>query len=122
MNENRKQFYAHAETILESSLQQGKKYLDIVESYITASVAGKPLSFIQIGRQSLTVSTNFLFDVEEVECWVRDAEMKGQEETRGKKEWNQTRDKEEIKREDGKKRRKIKDAKKRDFMGLLEGL
>jgi hypothetical protein len=90
--------------------------LDIVESYITASVAGTPLSFIQIGRQSPTLSTNVLFDVEGVECWVRDTETKGEDKRK------QTRDHEETKPEDGKKRRKIKDAKKGDFMGLLGGM
>jgi hypothetical protein len=57
-----------------------------------------------------------LFTMEEVECWVRDTETKGQEKRELIPENG------EVKQEDGRKRRKIKDAKKKDFMGLLEGM
>jgi hypothetical protein len=112
------------ERILESSpqRQQGKNYLDVVERYITACVPLTPLSFIQIGKQSPTLSTNILFDVKEVECWVRDTGTKGEDKTKGQEKSEMLRDYGDARQEIGTKRRKIKDANKKDFMGLLEGM
>ncbi|KAI4833853.1 hypothetical protein E4T44_09182, partial [Aureobasidium sp. EXF-8845] len=107
-----KDFYTHAETILDSLPQRRKNYLDIVESYITARVPLTALSFIQMGRQSPTLSTNILFDMREVECWIIDAETKGEDKR------IRIRDCEDARQEDGK-RRRIKDTNKKDFMGLL---
>lgn len=77
------------------------------------------LSFIQLGRQPPTASTNILFNKNEIECWVKDDEQsKVIEDERRKR----VQEKEEAKQENGKKRRKIKEAKRRDLFQLLENM
>jgi hypothetical protein len=96
--------------------------LDVVDSYITTSVNSTPLSLIQLGRQSPTLSTNILFTTQEIECWVRDSEGNEREKIQEEAKRKQIRDEEEAKQENGKKRRRVKEAKKRDLLKMLEGM
>lgn len=118
---NRNSFFAHADNILETS-PRGRNYLDVVNSFITSSVASTPLSLLQIGRQSPTLSTNVLLNTQEIECWVKHAEQSEVEKTKELEKKKQKQDEEEAKHENGKKRRRIKDAKKMDLLALLEGM
>ncbi|CAD0082194.1 unnamed protein product, partial [Aureobasidium vineae] len=123
-----KAFYAHAEAMLEDK-PSGKNYLDVVNEYITSTLASSshsasstsspPLSLIQLGRQPPTASTNILFTTNEIECWVKDDEQNRVIEAERKK---RVQEKDEAKQKNGMKRMKIKEAKKRVLFQLLEGM
>jgi hypothetical protein len=143
---NRNAFYAHVNSILETS-PRGKNYLDVVESFITTSltstsistptasastsvtftsaspsVTPTPLSLIQIGRQPPTSSTNILFSTQDIECWVRDTEVNEADKAQEQEKRTRNKVEEEAKQENGKKRRRIKETKKRDLLELLGGM
>ena len=121
LTQYRNSFFAHADTILETS-PRGRNYLDVVNSFITSSITSIPLSLLQIGRQPPTLSTNVLLTTHEIECWVKDSEQSEGDKMKKLEKRKQKQDEEDAKQENGKKRRKIKEAKKRDLLALLEGM
>jgi hypothetical protein len=70
------------------------------------------------------LSTNVLFNTQEIECWIKDEQSENgrREMVRESEKRKQAKDDEDTRHEIGKKRRKVKEAKKRDLLALLEGM
>ncbi|KAI5204815.1 hypothetical protein E4T39_03427 [Aureobasidium subglaciale] len=135
-----KAFYAYADTILEAH-PLGPNYLDIVTAFLISLVHSPttstpvssspipppflpssitlPLSFVQLGRQIPSQSTNILFNVQEIECWIRDTE-ESRILTEEKRKRGMEREKRKV--DGGKRVRRIKEGKRRDLLELWEGM